>query len=1010
GNPGNPNFLCYNERMIDDFSTDVLTGIENEKHVPLSSLMPKRVHDLLLVSSMYDSYTFEEDGRLTEILFSQYVELNLRNTPRIRRVSTAEEALEKLKTDHFDLVISMLRVGGMDIADFSRRVKEIDPDLPVVLLAYQTRELSLLQARQDLPGIDRIFVWHGDVRLFLAIIKYIEDRMNVSHDSEVAGVQSIILLEDNISFYSSYLPMLYTEVVLQTQALMAEGLNITEKVMRMQARPKILLATSYEEGSELYGKFQEHILGVVVDVSLPKGGEPDPEAGLEFARRVREETWDRAVLVQSSDERHRKAALELGAHFINKNSPTLLHELREFMRENLGFGDFLFKRPDDGSVVARAGDLRSLLEALKTVPDDSLLFHVRRNHFSRWLMARTEFDLARALRPRKVEEFRDPSEIREYLISKLTEHLGKKSSGVVIDFPTGTFDPSSMFLRIGSGSLGGKGRGLAFLNSILNKLRVEKQIPHTRIFVPPTAVLTTEIFDSFMDLNNLTSLVLSETDDGKIRDAFLGSRLPDHVTEQLREFLKWVKYPLAARSSSLLEDASYQPFAGIYRTYMLPNNHEDLAVRLEELSIAIKLVYASTYFSDPRSYFEATPNRLEEEKMAVVIQEIVGRHHENYIYPDLAGVARSRDFYTMEGMDPKDGVAAVALGLGKTVVEGGKCVRFSPAYPQKLFQFSTVEDYLENSQREFFALDMAKSAPIPVESQDTDANLVLLGTDAAERHGTLGAIGSTYIPENEAVYDGIGYRGIRLITMAGILKHSFFPLAEAVKYLLKIGTMALSCPVEIEFAVNLNGEEDLNELAFLQIRPLVAGPDAQDIALAAFDPVNTICISKNALGQGLTDDINNIVYVRDDNFDRSKTVEIAGEIETVNDKMRQAGRFYILIGPGRWGTSDTWAGIPVTWYRISGARCIVETDMKGITISPSQGTHFFHNITSFGIPYFTVNYDGKGDSLDMDWLNSQTPIFETPHVRLLEFDKPAIVAVSGKKRMGIILKPGIKLG
>lgn len=978
--------------------------------VPLFSLMPKRVRTLLLVSSPYDAFTFEQDGRLTEILLSEYLELNLRYAPRIARASTADEALAKLGQYPFDLVISMPRVGDMDVIEFSKRVKKVRPDLPVVLLAYHTRELKHLQAMDDQHVVDRIFTWHGDTRLFLAIIKYIEDQFNLEHDVRVADVQCIILIEDDVSFYSSYLPIFYTELVIQTQELMREGLNRMEKFIRMRARPKILLATCWEEALNWYKKYQDNVLGVITDVSFPCSGKMDKEAGLKFAKMVREETWDRAVLVQSSDDVHRKAAFDLGAQFINKNSPTLLRDVQDFIREHLGFGDFIF-RMLDGEIVGRAGNLQSLAELLHEVPDESLLYHVTRNHFSLWLMARTEFDLARALRPRQVQEFEDTRSIREYLIGLFDEHLIEKSAGVIADYSSGAFLPGSNFIRIGSGSLGGKGRGLGFINSQLEKYIAELNPPDVRIFVPRTTVLTTEVFDLFMEENELTDKILLETDDRITREAFLNAKIPNDAKDMLRDFLERVNYPLAVRSSSLQEDASYQPFAGMYQTYMLPNNDDDLEIRLVELCNAVKMVYASTYYADPRSYFEATPNRLEEEKMAVVIQEVVGQRHGDYQYPDISGTARSYDFYPVSGRKSEDGVVHVSLGLGKTVVDGGKCIRFSPEYPRKLNQFSGVEDYLEHAPREFYALDMTQAGPNWDDSDAGDTNVVQLGLDAAEEHGTIHALASTYVAENDTVYDGTSRKGVRLITMAGVLKHDVFPLADTIKFLLEMGRKAFSCPVEIEFAVNLKKpDKGQSEIGFLQIRPLVIGQESFELHLEDIDVDQAICVSNSALGQGYVTGIFDLVYVREDNFDRQKTVEIAGEIENINSKLKSEGRNYVLIGPGRWGTADRFFGIPVNWAQISRVQAIIETDIKGVPVQPSQGAHFFHNITSLGIPYFTVNRDVKtrDGTLDMEWLESQPASFETEHVRLLTFDKEIGIATDGRSRTGVVLKPGVE--
>jgi len=996
--------------VIRSTSLSKLVEKSYKRKVPMASLMPNRVRNILLVSSLYDSFTFEEDGALSEVLFSEYLELNLRYAPQITRVSTAQGALQKLRTDTYDLVISMLRVGELDVAQFARQAKDISPDVPIILLAFNTRELPALQSRSTLAGIDRIFTWHGDVKLFLAIIKYVEDRLNLDHDVRVAGVQYIILVEDNINFYSSYLPLLYTELVVQTQDLMAEGLNRMERLLRMRARPKIMLATTWEEAFQYYQRHPECVLGVITDVSFPRDGKTDRDAGLEITKMVRDEIWDRSVLVQSSDDCYAAKAAAVGARFINKNSPTLLSDVRQFMRDHLGFGDFVFRLPD-GTEVDRAGDLISLRKVLEKIPEESLMFHVTRNHFSRWLMARTEFDLARMLRPRHPDEFESPAAIRSFILEALDEHLEEQRSGVVAEFSRDTFHPVNMFVRIGNGSLGGKGRGLAFINSLLDSYNIKHHLRGVRIYVPPSTVLATDIFQKFMQNNDLTRLVFEETDEDKITAAFLDSDLPEEAVGPLREFLTLVEYPLAVRSSSLQEDASHQPFAGMYRTYMLPNNADDLDTRLAELCRAIKLVYASTYYPDPRSYFEATPNRLEEEQMAVLIQQIAGRQHDNYLYPDFAGVARSYDFYPVEGRSPEDGTVNVALGLGKIVVDGGKSIRFSPSHPKKLYQFSSVEDYLENSQREFFALDMSKSGLTREGDGNVIDNLELLGLDIAEKHGTLNLVGSTYVPENDAVYDGISRKGVRLVTMAGILKHKFFPLAATLKFLLQVGETAFSCPVELEFAVNMAKKDEVpNELAFLQIRPLVTGSDTTDLNLADIDESDLICRSSNALGQGIVPGIRDIIYVKPQDFDRQKTVDIANEIEIMTDKCRQEDADYLLIGPGRWGTADRFYGIPVNWAQISKVKAIIETDIQGVSVQPSQGTHFFHNITSFGIPYLTVNTGSTDGYLNTDWLDNCESEIETRYVKLMRFDKPVGIAVNGRKRIGLVTMPGIRPG
>jgi len=982
---------------------DSILGSPDSHEIPFDSLMPRRVNHLLLVTSLYDCYTFIEDGRLSEMLFSEYMELNLRFAPSIERVSTADEALQRIRSESFDLVISMPHVGEMNVRDFGKAVKEIAPDLPLVLLAINARELSQLAPIEDLPGIDRVFVWLGDVRLFLAIIKYIEDRENASHDARMAGVKSILLIEDSIQFYSSFLPILYTEIMNQTQMLINEGINRMQKMMRMRARPKILLATSYEEAADLYDRYRGDLLGVIADALFPKGGILDRSAGLEFAKMLKCQAPQLPVVIQS-DSQSREAAGSIGVEFIDKNSPSLLGDLRIFMKDHLGFGDFVFRNPD-GTVVSRASHLRNLQWAIEAVPDESLAYHSRRNDISIWLMARSEFELAEAVRHITEESPDNPKRVRVRLLEAMSAHREQSRAGVVAEFSARTFEAKNAFVRIGSGSLGGKGRGLAFANSLFHTYNLTDHFPQVRMFVPPTAVLGTGVFDQFMESSRLMAMAMSETDDEKITAAFLDAPLPHEIVDELWNFLDWVRYPLAVRSSSLLEDASYQPFAGIYQTYMIPNNDPNPEVRLEELCNTIKMVYASTYHADAKAYIESTANRLEEEKMAVIIQQVVGRRHGSYLYPDVAGVARSINFYPMPGMIPEDGVASVVLGLGKAVVDGGLCVRFSPAHPRKPMQFLTTEDYLDYSPRTFIALDLSARGLDP-SSPLRQVGLSQLDLKAAEQHGTLAPVASYYSPDNDVIYDGVSRKGVPLVTMAGILKQGIFPLADVLSLLLKVGSAASSCPVEIEFALNLSTDPGVShEFAFLQIRPLVFGSDSQDISIEQTDPEDAISVSHQVLGNGLIEGICDLIYVRQDSFNRGKTSLIAREIETMNTRLKHENRPYLLIGNGRWGSADPWLGIPVRWSQIAGARCIIETDLKDMHVDPSQGSHFFHNIMSFGISYMTV-ISSKGDIVDFDWLDARPAVHETEYVRHLAFDSNLQIALNGRRDYGVVVKPG----
>ncbi len=971
--------------------------------------MSWRVRNILLVSSQYDFFTFQEDGRLTESLFSEYLELNLRYAPNIRRASTAEQALEMLNSSPFDLVISMLKLGDTNIDEFCRSVRALDDEIPLVLLASNARDLAATSFSKHLKGADRVFIWSGDVRLFLAIIKSVEDRINAWNDSSTMGVPNLILVEDNVKFYSSYLPILYTELMEHCQALMSDGLNRMQKLFRMRARPKVLLATTFEEGISLYERYQDHVIGVVVDAAFPRGGEIDPRAGIEFAKIVRERTPDRPILMQSSDEANAEPIRKIGGHFINKRSPTLLHDVQGFLRAHMGFADFQFRMPD-GTLVGSARDIRSLLERLATVPIESIAYHGSRNDFSTWLMNRTEFDLSRELRPGVVTDFKNPEDIRTHLISVLKSHRARSRAGVVAEFSKATFEGSSGFVRIGAGSLGGKGRGLAFFHTLLEQYEIDERFSDIDIFIPPTAVVATDVFDTFMAENDLTDFALGDAPDEEIAARFLMADLPEEVVDALRTFLARIDYPLAVRSSSLLEDGSHQPFAGVYRTDMIPNNHNDFRVRLGALCDAVKLVYSSTYYAASKSYVNATQNRLEEEKMAVVIQEIVGRRHGDHLYPMIAGVARSYNYYPMDDMSSEDGVVSVVLGLGKTVVDGGKCVRFCPKYPRKLYQFSSPGDTLRTAQSDFLALNMGDNAvDLPATAQE-DPFIVRLGLDQAEKDGTLGMVGSVYDAESLAIHDGISRPGPRLVSMAGILKSDAFDLAGALDHLLKIGSAAFSGPVEIEFAANYRKtHKDPHRLGFLQIRPVVIDVTESGMDLEHVNPKDAICICEDALGHGYVKAVQDIVYVPTGTFDRSKTVEIALEIAKFNGNLVAEKRPFLLMGPGRWGSADRWLGIPVKWSQISGAACIVETDMHDIKVAPSQGTHFFQNMTSLGIAYFTIDSDKGGNHLDLDWLDATEAVSGAEFVRHVRFDEPLEIAVNSRQNRGVVMKPGLRI-
>jgi CheY-like chemotaxis protein len=971
-------------------------------HAVFRDLMSYRVREVLLVSSLYDSYILEEDGQLSESLDAEFYQLNLATSPRITQVSTADEALAVLEKRPFDLVITMARLGGMDARVFARLIKSAHPDLPVVLLADNHFEAHRIKELNQPPVLDQIFVWRGDVGLFLAIIKFIEDRRNVGRDTERAGVRTIILIENSVRFYSSYLPLLYTELTKQTQALMADGVNARQRLRRMRARTKILLAETFEEGWELFESYRAFTLGVISDARFPREGESDPEAGLEFVRRVKAEDPDMPTLIQSTDETLAEKAHALGAAFLHKRSPRLLEEVRRFMQASLGFGDFVFLDPASGTEVARASDLAGMPKVLRTVPGESLRHHASRNHFSNWCMARTEFALAARIRPKKVSDFADAEELRAYLVEAFSGLQSEARRGVVADFTPREFEELTGFVRIGAGSMGGKGRGLGFINSLLSR-QGSPADGDVRVFVPPAAAIGTDVFDEFLQSNGLAGLALSDALDSTIEGAFLSAGLPGWVEEDLRALVARTRVPLAVRSSSLLEDSYDQPFAGIYKTFMLANAHHDPDVRLAELTAAVKLVYASTFSRNAKAYLANTPHRPEEEKMAVVVQRLVGRTHGPWFYPALAGVACSRNYYPVLGLKAAEGLATVALGFGKTVVEGGKAVRFSPGSPRSVPQLSSTVGYLKTTQREFYALQLDREGTFP--SPDRGDGLLLLGLEEAERHGTLAPVGSVYSRDNDAVYDGLARDGIRLVTFAPVLKAGIFPLSRVLTSLLALGERAMSCPVEIEFAVNLPlGGDSTAEFAVLQIRPLVVEVGAEDIEelLRLAEPSSVVCLSEQALGQGRIQGVRDIVYVRPEAFDRGQTVAVAAEVDAINRSLMDEGRPYLLIGPGRWGTSDHWLGIPVEWRQIAGARVIVETELADVPVTPSEGTHFFHNITSFGIGYLTVQR--RSGRVEFDWLASLPARTETRFLRHVRLERPLDVRIDGRSGRGLVLR------
>jgi CheY-like chemotaxis protein len=971
------------------------------------NLMRIRISNILLVSSLYDLYLFEEDGRLYELIRHEYEGFNLSHTPELTRVSSGNEAIALAREENrFDLIITTLHIDDMHAIDFARIVKESGLKIPVVLLAHDNRELKHILTNHDTSVFDKIFIWQGDFRIVIAIIKYLEDQINVDHDTHIVGVQSIIVVEDNIRYYSSFLPIIYTEILKQSQRLISEGINLTHKFLRMRARPKILLCSTYEEAWSYYTQYGEHLLGIISDIDFPKDGKQNRDAGIEFTRAVRAIQSDLPILLMSDAADNERRAHEAGASFLVKNSAHLLLELRQFINKYFSFGDFIFRAPD-GTEVGRAVDLKSLEEQINSVPADSLRYHGERNDFSNWLKARTEFWLAHQLRPRRVSDYTSIEDLRTDLISSLKDYRTIRARGIITDFVKESFDPETSVARIGGGSLGGKARGLGFVNTLINDYNVRERFDGVTITVPAAVVIGTDVFDQFLEENGLRDFAFSCSDDHEITRRFLEApHFPEDILGDLAAFLNIVRTPLAVRSSSLLEDSQYHPFAGVYETYMIPNNHANSLVRLNELLNSIKRVFASTFYKAAKDYIRITSYRLEEEKMAVIVQKLIGRVHDNRFYPDISGVAKSYNFYPLPNQRQEDGTVSVALGLGKTVVDGGNTVRFCPKYPEDLIQFYSVKETLDTTQHDFFALMLDANSDFGAETHDLLVQPHPLGT--AESDGTLSYVGSTYSADSDSIVDGISRQGMRVVTFAPILKNHIFPLPQILELLLDMGTWGMGTPVEIEFAVNMRSQNGgRKDFGLLQMRPLVVHREPEELKIEVMDPGTLLCQSDQVLGNGLIEDIRDIVVVDYHKFDRAKSQDTAREVATFNSQLLAEGRPYLLIGPGRWGTLDPWLGIPVTWDQIAGARVIVEAGMKDMAVTPSQGSHFFQNITSFMIGYFTVNpQDGQG-LLDWDWLLNLRPTETKEFTRLLRLDHPVPVKINGHKNSGIILKPEV---
>lgn len=970
-------------------------------------LMAKKVGNILLVSTPYDAFIMEEEGRLAERIIHEYRGLNLSRPPQLTRVSTAREAITALSQKKFDMVLTMPRLDDMDAHGLSRHIKEIYPALPVFLLAHRTNRWFFDSEYRVNSPIDKTFIWTGNTDLLLALIKNVEDGMNIDYDTRRAKVRVLIMVEDSPLYYSSILPLLYKEIVLQTQAVMEDSLNDEHRILRMRARPKILLAENFEEAVDLYRRFRPYLLSVFSDVRYTRNGVIDNEAGIALLRMVRKDMVDIPLLMLSSEEKNRLKADEIPAVFLNKNSPNLHEEIRSFFKKHLGFGDFIFRLPD-GTEVGRASSLREMQKLLPSIPDRSILYHASHNHFSSWLLARSEIMLASKLKPIKPTEFSSVADIKKYLVNCIEERRKGRQKGIIAKFDPDHYDPDAEFVKIGTGSLGGKARGLAFISTRLKESRdFRLRFDDVDIHVPQSLVISTEAFDEFIALNDLKEIPAENLNDTQISERFLKARIPEGLHRDLKLALGYLRYPLAVRSSSLLEDAQFQPFAGIYRTCMLPNQHPDINLRLERLVQAVKMVYASTFMEAPRAYAKSTMHRTEDEKMAVIVQQLTGNYYDNAFYPTISGVAQSYNYYPVSRMKPEEGIAHIALGLGKIVVEGGASLRFSPRYPQLMPQFSTVDDILSNSQRYFYALNMKhfpENFSTPENFAD-DVTLVKIDIDTATGHPAVRQMCSTYSPQEHRIRDVYNPQGYPVLTFAAVLKYDSFPLAEILSEILEIGRRGMGSPVEIEFCVNLptNGQGK-KEFALLQIRPMAISQKDRVVDITDEDINDAFCYSTMALGNGRFLDITDIIFVRPETFEPSRTIEIAREIGQLNRQLATENRKYLLVGPGRWGSADRWLGIPVSWGDISGVGAVVETSVEKLKADPSQGSHFFHNITSLGISYLNV-LENRDNFIDWPWLETLEARTVTPHVTHAHLERPITVKIDGKTSRAVLLKP-----
>ena len=965
-------------------------------------LMRRRIFNVLLIANPYDAFMLEDDGRVDEKIFDEYAKLGLRFPPRFVQVASQDEAENELRRTSFDLVICMpgtdIGKGSDDVFDIARSIKEVRPKVPIVVLTPFSHGITKRMEHEDLSIFEYVFCWLGNTELLLSIIKLIEDKMNLRHDTD-AGVQMIMLVEDSIRFYSSILPHLYKFVLQQSLSFATEALNSQLEMLRMRGRPKIVLARTYEEAWDLYLQYKDNVLGVISDCRFPRKGVKDERAGLRLLSAIREEDPFLPLIMESSESHLAEEAHQLHISFLDKNSKKLPVDLQHLVSDYFGFGDFIFRDPKTMNEIGRVRNLKELQDNIFTLPADSLIYHVSHNNVSRWLASRALFPIADFLRRIKWKENPDLDKHRQIIFDAIVQYRKMKNQGVVAVFHRDRFDRYSNFARIGDGSLGGKGRGIAFIDHIIKRHPDLNQLPGARVMIPKTVVLCTDVFDEFMERNGLYPIALSDASDEEVLRHFVAGKLPDRLKEDLMALLDVVQQPIAIRSSSLLEDSHYQPFAGIYSTYMIPYS-EDRDKRLRMLVSAIKGVYASVFYRASKDYMAATQNVIDQEKMAVILQEVVGSQYGDRFYPHISGVARSINYYPIGDERAEDGVVSLALGLGKYIVDGGLSLRVCPAHPDKVLQTSEMEMALRETQTRFYALDLKNLSPdIAV---DDSFNLLKLNVREADKDGSLSGLASTYDPYDQVIRDGIYEGGRKVITFCGVLQQGVFPLPQLLSLSIKYGQSEMRRPVEMELAVHLNADRT-GELYLLQIRPMVDNKMQLDEDICDIPDEDALIRSHNAIGHGVVTDIQDVVYVKTENYSSTNNPAIAEEIERINRTFLTEGRNYVLVGPGRWGSSDPWLGVPVKWPAISAAKVIVEAGLRDYRVDPSQGTHFFQNLTSFGVAYFTVN-DFLGDGIYREELMNQMPaVCETQHVRHVRFPEPLVVKVDGMKKEGIII-------